>query len=346
MKQHENILRNHGIDFLRGLCILGVLFHHTCLYSGNYVPLYVKFISFLLEVPAFMFVSGLTMKYTHKDMIINGTLKLSLSFTLLSIILNLISGTFTPVSVVAPLFFQGMHLSSYWNVLSGSYWFAPMYVFVVILATVILQKFYPIYSSIAIGCFLLYVLSFFNFLPASFLSAFSINFLYGDLWGKGMCFLLFFFLFGYWWEEHQKLHSYRQYIALILLIIIGILFVLMYAYQGNIVFNLWHYKDDKGLPYIVASLIGVAGFILIYKPQLHNSFLEYIGRYAIFYYIGQGLSSSCLKSVESYVELPWGYKLLCMFLLNIVLMVIFSEIFRLVYTAIGKIYFKIIHFLD
>ncbi|MBP5698702.1 MAG: hypothetical protein J6W96_04170, partial [Alphaproteobacteria bacterium] len=115
--------RNSGIDVLRGLCIFGVLWHHSCLYLGtNFLPMYMKQLSFLLEVPAIFFVSGMTMRFINRDMIVNGIFKLSLSFTLAYLLLIGFGFFGNITNFWQPLFFQALPLPKFFSVLDGSYW--------------------------------------------------------------------------------------------------------------------------------------------------------------------------------------------------------------------------------
>ena len=78
----------------------------------------------------------------------------------------------------------------------------------------------------------------------------------------------------------------------------------------------------------------MAGIIFFASNALRNRFFEHIGRNAIFYYAGQGVSSSCLFLISPHIRLDWGIKLSIMFAINLALAIIFSETLRLVYTAL------------
>lgn len=99
------------IDLIRGLCVLGIVFIHTCAHSGSsYVPPQMLWLSLLLDVPAFFFITGMTMAYVQKDILINSLFKLSMVFTLLSFICNLVGRHF-------PL---GRYYILYFYLISGS----------------------------------------------------------------------------------------------------------------------------------------------------------------------------------------------------------------------------------
>ena len=330
----SNKIRNHWIDFLRGICILGVIWHHTCLYSGNYVPEMIKQLSFLLEVPALFFVSGLTYQYINRDIIASNFIKLSFNFTLIALILNGLYGNITLPSILNPLFLVGFNIPNQFYVLAGSYWFVPIYAIVLVVATIITKKLHNLYPLILIACFSIY------FLPHEVfpLNTFSICYAYG--WTSGIFFLLGFFLFGYLYMEQPILQKHKYFLAFIVFLLGVLVYSYCYLKIGYDVFFLWHYKDLKALPYISASFLSISCLIACYKSNLHNRFIEHIGKYSIFYYIGQGISGSYLRSMEPYLNIDWHIKLIVLFTINIILCTICSEIYRKIYNSIGILYQK------
>ena len=60
----SNVERNNGIDFFKGLAAISVIFIHTVFHSGNnYVPLNISCYALLFDVPVFMCISGITLKF-------------------------------------------------------------------------------------------------------------------------------------------------------------------------------------------------------------------------------------------------------------------------------------------
>lgn len=328
--------RNHGIDLIRGICILGVIWHHTCLYSGgNFVPDFMIQSSFLLEVPALFFVSGITYKYINRNIIIGNLMKLSFSFTLIALILNILFGTVTLSSILDPLFLIGFHIPEKFSVLTGSYWFVPIYAVILISASILIKKMHRIYPLIMLICFGIYML------PDSVLPLSTFYFCLLAGWTKGLFFLLGFFLLGYFYLEHPTFQKHRHHSAIIILLIGILVYSLCYIEMGNHVFELWHAKDFKSMPYISASLLSIACLVALYTPERKNRFLERIGANSIFYYIGQGISSSFLKLIEPHVNIFWGTKLILFFAVNIIMCIIISEIYMCIYKGIGFLYHKI-----
>ena len=158
--------------------------------------------------------------------------------------------------------------------------------------------------------------------------------------GVGLDRLLFpvaAYLFGYWCQQHIiPAKSFRRRgFALLLAVVACIVYYLCFLHTGDRVYNLQSNKFPAfKLPYIAASCLSMAGIIFFAGNALRNRFFEHIGRNAIFYYAGQGVSSSCLFFITPHIRLDWGIKLPIMFAINLALAIIFSEALRLVYTAI------------
>ncbi|MBP5698453.1 MAG: hypothetical protein J6W96_02870, partial [Alphaproteobacteria bacterium] len=126
------------------------------------------------------------------------------------------------------------------------------------------------------------------------------------------------------------------------LITLCILYICMYASSGTKIFNLWHWKDMKALPYMTASMFSIIGFMCIYKPDLKNRVLERVGRYSLFYFIGQGISTSLVRTMANYFNIWWGGRIIIFFVINIAVWFICSEIFLFIYRSIGRIYKRLI----
>ena len=58
--------RNNSIDFFRGLAFLAIIFIHTAFWSGeSYNPAWFKNIFLLVDVPLFIFISGVSYNYVN-----------------------------------------------------------------------------------------------------------------------------------------------------------------------------------------------------------------------------------------------------------------------------------------
>ena len=323
--------RAHYIDLVRGICALSIVFIHTCFHSGGaYVPMPMQSISLLLDVPAFFFIAGMTRAYIQKDTILTQLIKLSMVFVLLGLLCNLVDGEVTWASIFRPLFLMGINVSPLFKVVPSSYWFVPIYACTIILGGVIIKHTGGGYIMGVISLIVLtYVLAFgglLNFAGYSFL-------------GSRLEMLLFpvaSYLFGYWCQQHiipAEIHKRRKF-ALLLVFVACIVFRLCYLCEGSSVYNLQINKFPVKLPYIAASCLSMAGIIFFASDALRNRFFEHVGRNAIFYYAGQGVSSSLLLLISPYIRLDWGIKLPIMFAINLALAIIFSEALRLLDTAL------------
>ena len=323
--------RAHYIDLVRGICALSIVFIHTCFHSGGaYVPMPMQSISLLLDVPAFFFIAGMTRAYIQKDTILTQLFKLSMIFVLLGFLCNLVDGDVTWASIFRPLFLSSISVSPLFKSVASSYWFVPIYACTIILGGVIIKHTGGGYIMGIISLIVLtYVLSFgglLNFAGYSFL-------------GSRLEMLLFpvaSYLFGYWCQQHiipAEIHKRRKF-ALLLVFVACIVFRLCYLCEGSSVYNLQINKFPVKLPYIAASCLSMAGIIFFASDTLRNRFFEHVGRNAIFYYAGQGVSASLLFLISPYIRLEWGVKLPIMFAINLALAIIFSEALRLLDTAL------------
>ena len=56
--------RDNTIDLLRGIAALSIVIIHTAFYSGmSYVPPMLQSFTLLIDVPVFMFISGMTYNF-------------------------------------------------------------------------------------------------------------------------------------------------------------------------------------------------------------------------------------------------------------------------------------------
>ncbi len=323
--------RAHYIDLVRGICALSIVFIHTCFHSGgSYVPMPMRSISLLLDVPAFFFIAGMTRAYIQKDTILSQLFKLSMIFVLLGLLCNLIDGEVTWASIFRPMFLMGINVSPLFKSVSGSYWFVPVYACTIILGGIIIKYTGGGYIAAIVSLIIFaYVLAFGGLLDFA-----GLNFLGCSL--QKLLFPVASYLFGYWCQQYiipADIHKRREF-AFLLAFVAFIVFRLCYLFEGSSVYNLQINKFPVKLPYIAASCLSMSAIIFFDNNSLRNRFFEHIGRNAIFYYAGQGVSSSCIFFISPYIHLEWGIKLPIMFAINLALAIIFSEALRLLDTVI------------
>ena len=128
--------RNYNLDFYRGFAAIWIVFIHCCFWSGDgYVPLNVKSLSLFIDVPLFMFISGMTYNYSNSvKKTIKGLLKLYFKYFVFFCIYMLFVLYFDYNSFNFENFKNGL-LFKYSDtmplqVVGGSMWFMPMYFFV------------------------------------------------------------------------------------------------------------------------------------------------------------------------------------------------------------------------
>ena len=333
VKQQEGVAeREHCLDLFRGLCLLGVIFNHTCFHSGSsYIPDSWAQWTMLLDVPALFFVSGMTYQTIKRDMIVNSLFKLSMVFTILSIILNAIYGRFSWDYIWKPLFLNSLDLPEHFLIVQQAYWFVPVYVAVLVIATIILKKMRELYGLVIVGCLGLYFYCFFEKIP------FFNGVILGDSVQK-VFFYLSLFLFGFFCKDKVIGRIFQKEVGCLLLVIALGLYYLTYVYRSDFVFNLFLNKFPPKLPYIALSFISISAFIFFYKAERKNLLIEHIGQNAIYYYAGQGIGAVLLISVVPYVALPFYFKLPLMFLLNLLITTSVAYVLKFIYNGFGRYY--------
>ena len=99
-------------------------------------------------------------------------------------------------------------------------------------------------------------------------------------------------------------------------------------------------------PHITYMLLGmIAILISLYikgiakiNPQNH---IVKIGKHAIFYYFGQGISSSILFKIRNMFKYHWSIKFIILLIINLILAIIISEVLRKTYEMLDKNIFSI-----
>lgn len=60
------IKRNDNIDFFRGVAAVWIIFIHTCFWNGSmYVPTWLQSLSLIIDVPLFVFISGMAFNFSN-----------------------------------------------------------------------------------------------------------------------------------------------------------------------------------------------------------------------------------------------------------------------------------------
>lgn len=322
--------RNYNIDFLRGIATISIIIIHTAFWSGTeYLPSWVSNLTLLLDVPAFIFISGITSSYSKTFMKkINGLLKLWqkwIFFLLFYIFILLIffRNDLKIVDIISWPFYTFPHIP-HLPVVQGSIWFMIMYIKVTIFSSIIicLINYFVKLKKNRIDNLKKIILILFILFSYSSLSNTSI------IIDNYTLFYSIIYLIGYLSINYKislKQMIKYQVINLILLVIV------FYGYRYNIN-NFQTVKFPPSFPYIFIS----APSIILYwylKDHLKidkKNKINYIGINAIDFYFAQGISSSLIYYIYRYIPfnnsiIIFIIMLTCNFIITTILAIIINK---------------------
>lgn len=108
-------------------------------------------------------------------------------------------------------------------------------------------------------------------------------------------------------------------------------FVVSYFGQ-DIIYLINKQKFPPKLPYIAASLLSIITVMVLYNRLkiTKDNFVNYIGKNAIFYYFGQGISSSLVYFIVSPLKdtLPWFPLMILVYIINVLLAIAIAELIK------------------
>jgi len=316
--------RDHNLDFYRGIAILWIVVIHTCFNSGrSYVPDYIRHLSLIIDVPLFMFLSGLAHHYSDSfEKTIKGIVKLYLHYAIFMVIFVAYCLIFYRSSVhfkdLIPLFFFNVNSKLPLVVIGYSLWFMPMYIITSLLCSSFLEKrslkFYHLIFTIVLYGLSKYYFSF-KILPMIFLYS-------------------FIYLFGYF--VYDKKLSFRNLIIFLLLLLVA---NLVFQFSGPYGFhNMQSAKFSYELAYLVYSFVSIITVWYLYTNfDIHNRFISYLGQNSFIVYLAQGVSSSILYFIVPYVHLWWPYKLLWMIIINTIICLVLFFILKFIYKFLDNL---------
>lgn len=304
--------RNYNIDFLRGIATIWIIVIHTSWWSGtNYLPAWFSNLMLLIDVPVFIFISGISFNYVNSIIKnLKGLLaqwKKWLYFLVFYTALLLIF--FREQFILKDIFSWIVYIFPHSNnieVVAGSIWFMIMYIKVTILCSVIIcatnyfSKKDCLKNLITVLGVLLLI-----FLYCST----NHNFLFFDSY---LSFYSLIYISGYI-LHHYQLRSLKQLLILegIDLGIIAIIFVIL---KLNIT-SIQNIKFPPSMPYLFVSFLSILLFWYL-KDNLkikESNPINYIGKNAIVFYFAQGISSSFLYYI--YKVIPFSNPIIIFILL-------------------------------
>lgn len=293
--------RNYNIDFLRGIATLWIIVIHTAFWSGTiYLPKEFYNLTLLLDVPAFMYISGISFNFSNSIIkaikgIINQWKKWCFFLVFFSLIgFVLYRNSFHFSSIINWIFYY-FDSDSVLPVVSGSIWFSRMYIQVTLFCAIIIclnnyfvkeekQKEQNLLIIISLLFLILGYssLSKNHFILSSYTSLYSIIFLLG-------------------YVTYKYKINFKQLLVYCFINLL-VLFTVFYL-KG---FNITNFQDLKFPPsiyYLNICLFSI--FIFWYlkdniKIKEKNP-INYIGKNAIFFYYFQGISSSLIFYLYKYL---------------------------------------------
>lgn len=332
--------RDLYIDFAKGFATLSIIFIHTAFWSGQfYIPTEVRVFSLVFDVSLFYALSGIT-SGNNIEKTLYRLLKLQITYMIFVTFLFLLDyffkvfglsffgldslksfystfgSKYVPQSISYEPQWQNLgnwYLHQYSNadtfpVVMGSFWYLKVYYILTVLG-VLIFRFFPKHINWFIGiCIGLTVI--FNIFPYYYPTG-QVGY---------VCFYMAVFLIGH----QMKGKQIPTKIIPVLYGLVALALILLFSYYGSDIF----YKMNKQkfppkIPYIVWSLFSLVTLFVFYNRLKisKESVITFIGNNAIFFYFGQGMSSSLVYFIVTAFkdDMPWWVLMLIIYPINIVL---------------------------
>lgn len=337
----ENILiieskRNLNIDLYRGIAIINIIAIHTAFWSGgSYTPHWFQSLTLLLDVPYFFYISGRSICFYEGDLfkttkvLLKTWLKWVFSITILAFVFRVI-GSEGGVANLKDLFQNYFFNVSFQSVavLAGSTWFMPFYFVIIPINQIILavmsqtkhkyERYKKWYCSMLLAAFVWVITN-------------------HDLFGINQYYLFysFFLMLGVLNSTLSKKIVKRPIQAIFCTCILYVVFCYLLDLPYII---LQQSKFPPNLPYLFASMLLIIITVSIDKYIKNpNKCLIHIGQNTIFYFIGQGIGSSLIYFILPRISINiWFLKWLAVFIINLIITIIISELLYLSYTVFIK----------
>lgn len=321
-------VRNNYLDFLRGLAAINVIIIHTAFWSGgSYVPVWMQNLVLMLDVPFFFFISGWSFGYSKSNIkAFKGIIKIQKQYLFFLIIYSFILFVFSREDVswnnlIYNFFYIKGIKSKLLPVVMGSMWFMPVYIAVVAIfptLIIVIEKYKDksLYLILLLSCFFGVIYSqiggnFFNI---------SIKILFYG----------FFYILGFISKDY-KISSIKALIYIFLAVAVLILVCKKAFLIDKIVVQ--DFKFPPNIMYLLMSLISIS-VAVYFKNRItinKKNFICKIGEHALFYYFGQGISSSIIYFLVRNIDYIWEFKFLIVMCVNIILAIIISELLYKLY---------------
>ncbi|OPB94283.1 acyltransferase family protein [Elizabethkingia occulta] len=341
--------RDLYIDFSKGLATLSIIFIHTAFWSGQfYIPSEFRVLSLLIDVPIFFALSGITSSGNIEKTLYR-LLKLQITYMIfvtglffadwifkvsvitfwdietLKSFYSTFGGKYIPQNPSAAIDWAQLgnwYLHSYTNcdtfpVVMGSFWYLKVYYIVTILGVLILRFFKQHISWFIALCVALTLI--FNIDPNNYPSG-QVGY---------VVYYLGIFLIGFQLKGKTIKKAYipvLYVLAAISIITIG------YIYGPDIYYKINKQKFPPQVPYIVWSLLSLITVFVLYNRLkiTKDTFINNIGRNAIFFYFAQGISSSLVYFIVVPLKgnIHWAVLMVLIYVINVILAILIAEVLK------------------
>lgn len=333
--------RNYNIDFLRGIATIWIIVIHTAFWSGEaYLPAWFKNLTLLLDVPAFMYIAGLSFTYNNSFMkTLKGLLEIWkkwLYFLIFYIIILLISKDYAFFKdIFCWIFYYFPHETSL-IVVQGSIWFILMYFEVSIFCSLVIclnNYFTKTDSKRNSNLLAIIMIVFFIFGYTSFAHT-------NMILSATTAFYSLMFLVGYISSSHKI--NFKK--ALICSIInLAVLLIIFYLNHYKLS-DLQTLKFPPSFPYLFVANFSIIAFWYL-KDKLKikkTNIINYVGQRAIFFYFSQGIAASFLIKIYNFMPSINKYLIfLIMLTINIFLSTMGAFILEKSYNFLKEKFHKI-----
>lgn len=310
--------RNYNLDFFRGIAAISIIFIHTVCKSGSeYIPVWMLDISLLIDVPLFIFISGMTFHYQKTiEKNLTSLIKLWYKWVIFVIIYFIVillfrSNYFSLTNIIKALFFS-IDVKLPLTVISQSLWFMPMYFIVSLLGSILIvkcQKNKISLNKVLLLNFVFYMMYLYYFKNANpnISEILMYNFIY---------------LLGYY--LYDKKISFKNFKYLFTGIILSNILLALFGTYKFI--DMYIAKFAFDITYLVYSMISISlTWYFLGKIEIkENNPLINVGKNAISFYFAQGVSSTLMFYVARRINLFWPIKLTIVFLINLILTTIIA----------------------
>ena len=332
--------RDLYIDFAKGLATLSIIFIHTAFWSGQfYIIPEIRVFSLVFDVALFYALSGIT-SGSNIEKTFYRLLKLQITYMIFVTFLFLLDyffkvfgltffslewlqkfystfgSKYSATNISTTPQWQNLgnwYLHEYSNadtfpVVMGSFWYLKVY-FILTVFGVLILKFFPKHINWFIGiCVALTLL--FNIFP--------------EIYPTGQVGYVAFYMTVFLVANKMRGKKIPTKIIPLLYGLVAALLIWMFSYYGNeIFFKINKQKFPPRLPYIIWSLFSLTTLFVLYNRLkiTKDNVVTYIGKNAIFFYFGQGISSSLVYffvvPLKEYIE--WYFLMIIIYIINIIL---------------------------